>query len=64
MYFLETESKLKTCSGGRTSLFIPELNQLIVATPARDGDEAQLMIDQTIFSITSSYNPVVSITFA
>ncbi len=37
-------SKIKSRSGARTSLFVPELNELIVAAPARDGNEAQLMI--------------------
>ena len=40
----ETVSKIETRSGARTSLFVPELNQLIVAAPARSGNEAQLMI--------------------
>jgi YVTN family beta-propeller protein len=36
--------KVESRSGARTSLFIPELNQLIVAAPSRAGREAQLMI--------------------
>ena len=40
----ETVSKTETRSGARTSLYIPELNQLVVAAPARFGKEAQLMI--------------------
>ena len=41
-------SRVETRSGARTSLFIPELNQLIVASPARSGRVAQLMIYETI----------------
>jgi DNA-binding beta-propeller fold protein YncE len=37
-------SRIESRSGARTSLFVPELNQLIVAAPARSGSEAQLMI--------------------
>lgn len=37
----------KTNSGARTSLFIPELQQLVVAAPARMGNDAQLMIYKT-----------------
>lgn len=37
-------SVIKTRSGARTSLFIPELNELIVAAPARSGKEAELLI--------------------
>lgn len=40
----EAMSKIETCSGARTSLFVPELDQLFVAAPARSGKEAQLMI--------------------
>jgi YVTN family beta-propeller protein len=40
----EPVSKIETRSGARTSLFVPELNQLVVAAPARSGNEAQLMI--------------------
>jgi hypothetical protein len=39
-------SSIETHSGARTSLFVPELNQLIVAAPARLGKEAQLMVYQ------------------
>lgn len=37
-------SRIESLSGARTSLFVPELNQLIIASPARAGREAQLMI--------------------
>jgi YVTN family beta-propeller protein len=37
-------SRIESRSGARTSLFVPELNQLIVAAPARSGSDAQLMI--------------------
>ena len=40
----ETMSRIETSSGARTSLYIPELNQLIVAAPARSGNEAHLLI--------------------
>jgi YVTN family beta-propeller protein len=40
----ESISKIESRSRARTSLFIPELNQLIVAAPSRSGKEAQLMI--------------------
>jgi YVTN family beta-propeller protein len=40
----EALSRIETQSGARTSLFVPELNQLVVAAPARSGNEAQLMI--------------------
>ena len=36
--------KISTHSGARTSLFIPELNQLIVASPAGFGREACLLV--------------------
>ncbi len=36
--------RIESQAGARTSLFVPELNQLIVAAPARSGSEAQLMI--------------------
>lgn len=42
----EILSKIESRSGARTSLFVPELNQLIVAAPSRSGKEAQLMIYQ------------------
>ncbi len=42
----ESELKIETCSGARTSLFVPELDQLIVAAPARSGHMAQLLIYQ------------------
>lgn len=44
----EAVSRIKTRSGARTSLFVPELNQLIVAAPSRSDGEAQLMIYQTV----------------
>jgi YVTN family beta-propeller protein len=40
----KTFSRIESRSGARTSLFVPELNQLIVAAPARGGSDAQLMI--------------------
>jgi YVTN family beta-propeller protein len=40
----EAISRIESRSGARTSLFVPELNQLIVAAPARTGNEAQLMV--------------------
>lgn len=40
----EVTSRIETRSGARTSLFVPELNQILVAAPARFGNEAQLMI--------------------
>jgi YVTN family beta-propeller protein len=40
----KTVSKIETRSGARTSLYIPERNELIVAAPARSGKDAQLMI--------------------
>lgn len=40
----EILSSVETHAGARTSLFIPELNQFIVAAPARSGNGAQLMI--------------------
>ena len=42
-----SNGKIKTNSGARTSLFIPELHQLVVAAPARIGSGAQLMIYKT-----------------
>jgi YVTN family beta-propeller protein len=36
--------KIKTNSGARTSLFIPDLHQLMIAAPARIGTYAQLII--------------------
>jgi DNA-binding beta-propeller fold protein YncE len=36
--------RIESLSGARTSLFVPELNELIIASPARAGHEAQLMI--------------------
>jgi glucose dehydrogenase len=42
-----TNGKIKTNSGARTSLFIPQLHQLIIAVPARIGSNAQLMIYKT-----------------
>jgi DNA-binding beta-propeller fold protein YncE len=40
----EVTSRIESRSGARTSLYVPELNQLLVAAPARSGNEAQLMI--------------------
>jgi len=37
-------SRIESLSGARTSLFVPELNQLIIASPARADREVQLMI--------------------
>jgi DNA-binding beta-propeller fold protein YncE len=37
-------SRIESLSGARTSLFVPELNELIIASPARAGREAQLLI--------------------
>jgi YVTN family beta-propeller protein len=42
----EVISRMESRDGARTSLLVPELNQLIVAVPARSGKEAQLMIYQ------------------
>jgi YVTN family beta-propeller protein len=39
-------ARFETRTGARTSLFVPELNQLIIAAPAHSGSEAQLMIYQ------------------
>lgn len=36
--------KTTTHSGARTSMFIPELNQLIIASPYRFGNNAELLI--------------------
>lgn len=40
----EVTSRVESRSGARTSLFIQELDQLIVAAPARSGNEAMLLI--------------------
>jgi hypothetical protein len=40
----EVTSRIESRSGARTSLFVSELNQLIVAAPAHSGSDAQLMI--------------------
>jgi len=40
----EVTSRIESRSGARTSLFVPELNKLLVAAPARSGSDAQLMI--------------------
>jgi hypothetical protein len=40
----KTISRVESRSGARTSLFVPELNQLIVAAPVHAGSDAQLMI--------------------
>jgi DNA-binding beta-propeller fold protein YncE len=42
-----TNGKVSTRSGVRTSLFIPELNQLIVAAPSHSGKEAALFVYST-----------------
>lgn len=42
-----SNGKIKTNFGARTSLFIPQLHQLIVAAPARMNSKAQLMIYKT-----------------
>ncbi|MFD2827135.1 MULTISPECIES: YncE family protein [Flavobacteriaceae] len=39
-----TEGKISTGSGARTSLFIPELNQLMVASPSDFNSEASILI--------------------
>ena len=39
-------ARVESRSGARTSLYVPELDQLIIAAPARSGIEAQLMIYQ------------------
>lgn len=40
----EITSRIESRAGARTSLFVPELNQLIVAAPARSGTDAQLLV--------------------
>ena len=45
----ENYFKIESLAGARTSLWIPELNQLIVAAPARSGKDAQLMIYEIQF---------------
>jgi hypothetical protein len=40
----DVTSRIESRSGARTSLFVPELSQLLVAAPARSGNGAQLMI--------------------
>ncbi len=40
----EALAKVESSPGARTSLFIPELKQLIVAVPARSDQEARLLI--------------------
>lgn len=40
----EVTSRVKTQQGARTSLFIPELNQIVIAAPARSGSQARLMV--------------------
>jgi DNA-binding beta-propeller fold protein YncE len=40
----ESISRIDTRDGARTSLFVPELNQLFVAAPVRSDKEAQLML--------------------
>jgi DNA-binding beta-propeller fold protein YncE len=36
--------KIETASGARTSLFIPEISQLIVAAPSRERKDARLLV--------------------
>jgi YVTN family beta-propeller protein len=43
----EVTSRIESSSGARTSLFVPELNQLLVAAPTRSGSKAHLMIYET-----------------
>lgn len=38
------EAKIASRAGARTSLFVPELNQLIVASPSRGNTEAALLV--------------------
>jgi YVTN family beta-propeller protein len=40
----EPAAKTETRSGARTSLYIPELNEIVIAAPVRPGLKAQLMI--------------------
>jgi DNA-binding beta-propeller fold protein YncE len=40
----ERISRVETAPGARTSLFIPELNELVIAAPSRSGNEAKLLI--------------------
>jgi DNA-binding beta-propeller fold protein YncE len=42
-----SNGKIKTNSGARTSLFISELHQLVVAAPVRIGSDARLVIYKT-----------------
>ena len=42
----ESVTRLFTSSGARTSLYIPELSQIVVAAPASSGKDAQLMVYQ------------------
>ena len=42
-----SNGKIKTNFGARTSLFIPELHQLIIAAPSHIGSIAQLTIYKT-----------------
>ena len=42
-----TNGKIKTNSGARTSLFIPQLHQLIIAAPAHMSNDAELIIYKT-----------------
>jgi YVTN family beta-propeller protein len=43
----EVTSRIESRSGARTSLFVPELSQLLVAAPDHSGSKAQLMIYET-----------------
>jgi WD40 repeat protein len=42
----QSVSRIFTSIGARTSLYIPELNQIVVAAPAASGKDAQLMVYQ------------------
>lgn len=44
----EVTTRIESRSGARTSLFVPERNQLLVAAPARSGSEVQLMIYEKV----------------
>lgn len=40
----ERISRIETAPGARTSLFVPDFNELVVAAPSRSGKEARLLI--------------------
>lgn len=44
----EVTTRIESRAGARTSLLVPELNQLLVAAPSRSGSEAQLMIYEKV----------------